>query len=131
MEAQRLGAIAAFSGLSAVAMGAFAAHGLAKRLSPRLLEVLETAVLYQFVHTLLLLVVVVLMQRAVSRWLQLSAYTLVTGLVLFCGSLYVLALSGAHALGMVTPIGGFAFMLGWLFLALYFIRDVRGEVDGA
>lgn len=110
--------LAALSGLVAVAMGAFAAHALHDRLPPRLFEVFQTAVQYQFYHSLGWLAVAVLGLRTPSRLLRASALCFAAGILLFCGSLYVLALSGVHWLGAITPLGGLAFMLGWILLAL-------------
>lgn len=110
-----LGAL--FAGL-AVAAGAFGAHGLKARLAPDLLEVFETAARYQMYHALGLLAVA----WAAARWPQpavtAAGWCFVAGIVVFCGSLYVLSLTGTRWLGAITPLGGLAFMVGWLALAL-------------
>ena len=113
-----LGAL--FAGL-AVAAGAFGAHGLKGRLAPDMLEVFETAARYQMYHALGLLAVAV----AVVRWpsAALAGWCMVAGIVIFCGSLYVLSLSGMRWLGAITPIGGLAFIAGWLVLALAALRS--------
>ncbi|HLK12676.1 MAG TPA: DUF423 domain-containing protein [Candidatus Binatia bacterium] len=99
----------------AVAAGAFAAHGLRARLAPDLLAVFETGARYQMYHALALLAVA----WAVGRWpgAAVAGWLFVAGVVLFSGSLYVLALSGVRWLGAVTPLGGLAFLAGWLVLA--------------
>ena len=114
--------LGAWSALLSVAAGAFGAHALRSRLTPEYLTVFETAARYQMYHALGLLAVA----WAVSRWPggmgQWAGWLFVVGTVLFCGSLYALALTGARWLGVIAPVGGFAFMAGWLGLAL----SVRG-----
>ncbi len=109
---------AALLGALAVALGAFAAHGLKSILSAPLLEVFQTGVDYQFWHVAALLVTGLLQQRQNSRGLKLSALAFMAGIACFSGSLYVLALSGVHWLGAITPLGGTAFIVGWLSLAV-------------
>jgi uncharacterized membrane protein YgdD (TMEM256/DUF423 family) len=110
------------SGASGVVLGAFGAHGLASRLSPSDLSTWETAVLYQVLHALLLVQVGVMNRNQPSRALQFAGFSLLSGIVLFSGSLYVLALGGPRLLGPVTPIGGVAFILGWLAIAVSALR---------
>lgn len=110
--------ISALSGFTAVALGAFAAHGLRERLEPGLLAVFQTGVQYQMYHALALLGVAVLLKTATaSAWLLVAGWLFVAGVVLFSGSLYGLALGGPRWLGPVTPVGGLCFLLGWLALA--------------
>ena len=104
---------AAVAGLLGVGFGAFGAHGLRERLSPELMAVWRTAVEYQFWHALALLAVGVLMIVRPLPGLSTAAWAFVVGLVLFSGSLYLLALSGQRWLGVVTPFGGLAFLIGW------------------
>lgn len=111
--------IAAISGMLAVALGAFGAHGLKKIISPEMLEVYKTGVQYQFYHTFALLAVGILMQFRQSKALNWSAYLFMAGIVLFSGSLYALAISGIKVLGAITPIGGVAFIAGWVMLAVH------------
>jgi uncharacterized membrane protein YgdD (TMEM256/DUF423 family) len=110
-----LGALSAFA---SVAAGAFGAHALRARLTPEYLAIFETAAQYQMSHGLGLLAVA----WAITRWpgaLPLWAgWLFVIGTVLFCGSLYILALTGISWWGAVTPLGGVAFLAGWLCLAL-------------
>lgn len=98
----------------AVAAGAFGAHALAGRLEPRMLEVWETAARYNMYHALGLFVAAWLAQQATGQAANVAAVAFVTGIVLFSGSLYVLALSGIKWLGAITPLGGVAFLVGWI-----------------
>ncbi|MBW3630116.1 MAG: DUF423 domain-containing protein, partial [Gemmatimonadetes bacterium] len=104
--------------LLGVAAGAFGAHALRARLTPDLLAVWETAARYQMYHALALLVVA----HGASRWPAAgwgaAGWLFTAGIVIFSGSLYVLALSGARWLGAITPLGGLAFLAGWVMLAL-------------
>lgn len=109
--------IAALSSLISVALGAFAAHGLESVLSDQRMEVFQTAVKYQMFHSLALLAVISLQDDLLQpRWKIISLRGLLLGIVLFCGSLYLLVMTNISALGMITPIGGTAFMIGWLSL---------------
>jgi len=109
-----LGALSA--GL-AVALGAFAAHGLRGRLSPEALATFETGARYHMYHALALLAVA----WASARWpggaTSAAGWLFVAGTVLFSGSLYLLAVTGVRALGAITPLGGLAFIAGWAALA--------------
>jgi uncharacterized membrane protein YgdD (TMEM256/DUF423 family) len=109
--------VGALSGALSVLLGAFGAHALEDRLSPRSLELMSTAVQYQAVHALALLAVAILLARGPNRALVASAWAFAVGLVLFPGSLYLLALTAQGWLGAVAPIGGTAFVAGWLLLA--------------
>jgi uncharacterized membrane protein YgdD (TMEM256/DUF423 family) len=111
--------LGALSGAMAVALGAFGAHGLRTRLPVDLLATFETGVRYQMYHALALLVVA----WAVTRWAGSSlpaaaGWLFVAGTVLFSFSLYLLALTGQRWLGAITPLGGVAFVAGWVCLAL-------------
>ena len=109
-----LGAVAAFL---AVALGAFGAHGLRARLSPEMMQVFQTGVQYHMYHALGLILVAAIMGR-MSGWLiQTAGWCFVAGIVLFSGSLYLLAATGVTVLGAITPIGGLAFLIGWACLA--------------
>jgi uncharacterized membrane protein YgdD (TMEM256/DUF423 family) len=104
----------------AVALGAFGAHGLRASVEPRLLEVYNTGVHYHMSHALGLLAVGLCRRLAGGRGpaLAWAGGLFLAGILLFSGSLYAMALTGVRALGMVTPFGGVAFILGWLALAL-------------
>jgi uncharacterized membrane protein YgdD (TMEM256/DUF423 family) len=95
-----------------VALGAFAAHGLKARLAPDMLVVFETGVRYQAYHALALLLL------AALRGPDKAGWCFVGGIALFSGSLYLLALTGERRLGMITPLGGVLFLVGWLLFAL-------------
>ncbi len=118
MKARHCLAAAAIALALAVGLGAFGAHALRVRLEPNAFAVYQTAVQYHFWHALGLLAVAMLMRQwPTSGRLGWVAGLLVAGLVLFCGSLYALALTGAAWLGLVTPVGGLAFIAAWLVLA--------------
>jgi len=118
----RILSIAAVSGLLAVALGAFGAHGLKAIISPEMLEVYKTGVQYQFYHAFALLIVGILMNFSQSKALTWSAYLFITGIILFSGSLYLLAISGVKALGMITPFGGITWIAAWLLMIVHFSR---------
>jgi uncharacterized membrane protein YgdD (TMEM256/DUF423 family) len=115
----RLFAIAgALMALVAVAAGAFGAHALRTRLSPEYLAVFETGARYQMYHALALFAAAWATERAPGALAQWAGWLFMIGIVLFSGSLYTLALTGIRWLGAVTPLGGVAFIAGWLCLAL-------------
>lgn len=116
--------LAAFAGFTGVALGAFAAHGLKAQLSPEYLAVFQTGVHYQMVHALALFGVALLGMRLSGRLLAAAGSLFALGILLFSGSLYALTLSGVGALGMITPLGGLAFLGGWLCLGLTAWRAV-------
>lgn len=109
-----LGAIAGFL---AVALGAFAAHGLKDILSPGLLSAFQTGAEYQTTHALALLGTGILMLQRDCRAWRIAGWAFASGILLFSGSLYLLALTDARWLGAVTPLGGTAFLIGWAALA--------------
>ena len=109
-----LGSLAAFIG---VALGAFAAHGLKSRLDASLLATFETGVRYQMYHALALLGVAWAFTKFPSSFVSAAGWLFVVGIVVFSGSLYVLALTGVRWLGAITPLGGLAFLAGWICLA--------------
>jgi len=112
-------AVAAILLALAVAIGAFGAHGLRGRIDDYSMSIYERAVFYHFVHALGLLIVSMMPRPpAMVGWL------LVAGIILFSGSLYVLAVTGIRALGAVTPFGGVAFIAAWIALAWSAIRKV-------
>ena len=119
--------IAAALGFTGVAAGAFGAHGLKKILEPDLLAVFETGVRYQMYHALALGIVACMTSFAGKRkLLHAAGWLFIAGVVVFSGSLYALALSGIRVLGAITPIGGLAFLGGWLVL----IFAAIGQKDG-
>jgi uncharacterized membrane protein YgdD (TMEM256/DUF423 family) len=113
--------VGALSGFLAVAAGAFGAHALRERLPADMLQVFQTAVTYQMYHALALVGVGILLARFSvdgSVWLTAAGWLFVLGTALFSGSLYLLSLSGTTWLGAITPLGGVAFLLGWLAVAI-------------
>jgi uncharacterized membrane protein YgdD (TMEM256/DUF423 family) len=105
----------ALHGAIAVAMGAFAAHGLRSRLSPRDFETFEVGARYQMYAALATILIGLAHARGLtSRW---PGWLMQAGIALFCGSLYGLALTGARGLGAITPFGGVCFLVAWLWLA--------------
>jgi uncharacterized membrane protein YgdD (TMEM256/DUF423 family) len=104
--------------LVAVAAGAFGAHGLKDKLAPDLLAVFETGVRYQVYHALALFAVAWMAQRAPGRGVDNAGWCFVAGILIFSGSLYLLALTGVRKLGAITPIGGVLFLVGWVSLLL-------------
>ena len=109
--------IGALAGLTAVALGAFAAHGLKGRLPADLFDVFEVGARYHMYHALALLAVA----WAATRWpggaTTAAGWLFLAGIVLFSGSLYALAVTGIRPLGAITPIGGVCFLAGWAALA--------------
>lgn len=110
--------LAACFGFTGVALGAFAAHGLKARLSAEYLAIFQTGVQFQLFHALALLGVALLALQAPGRLLTAAGALFSLGVLLFSGSLYLLTLTGVGKLGMITPLGGMAFLAGWLCLAL-------------
>ncbi len=107
------------AGLS-VAGGAFASHALKDRLSDRSLEIFETGTKYQMYHALALILVALLLTRLETAPMTMisSGYAFIIGILIFSGSLYALSLTGIKWLGAIAPIGGAAFLIGWLSLAI-------------
>lgn len=112
----------------AVGFGAFGAHALKDRLSEHYLAVWETAVQYQMFHAIALLAIGILMSSSLlgpSTQLSWAGYLILAGIVIFSGSLYVLSLSGIGILGAITPIGGVAFIAGWIMLIIAAVKFGR------
>jgi uncharacterized membrane protein YgdD (TMEM256/DUF423 family) len=109
-------------GFLSVALGAFAAHGLKASLSEYSLGIYQTAVQYQSLHAIALVTLGILAKSnsnpSPSRALDYTCLCWLIGILLFSGSLYALALTNIKPLGMITPFGGVAFLLGWAFLAV-------------
>jgi uncharacterized membrane protein YgdD (TMEM256/DUF423 family) len=114
-----LGAVSAFLGVTA---GAFAAHALKSRFTPDMLAVFEVAVRYQMYHAFALIVCA----WAATKWpgtlVNTSGWLFVVGTIVFSGSLYALSLSGVRWLGAITPLGGVAFLGGWVCLVVAVLR---------
>ncbi len=114
-DGRRLVALGALNALLAVALGAFGAHGLQETLPPGALQTWHTAVDYHGLHALGLILTGLLTTAAPQA--VRAGWWLLSGIVLFSGSLYLLAISGVKPLGMVTPLGGLCFLIGWGVLA--------------
>lgn len=118
MTAKTVLIIASVLGALSVGIGAFGAHGLEATLQANgRVETFETAVRYQFYHTLALFLLGVLMINFGNGQFNIAAYAFIIGIVIFSGSLYTLSLINVTWLGAITPIGGLAFIIGWVFLA--------------
>ncbi|MCZ6753961.1 MAG: DUF423 domain-containing protein [Gemmatimonadetes bacterium] len=115
-------ALGSASAFLAVAGGAFGAHALRRRLDENLLAVFETGIRYQMYHALALLAVAWVMDRWGGGLVAASGWLFVVGTVIFSGSLYLLALTGQRMFGAVTPLGGVAFLAGWLVLLIGVLR---------
>ena len=116
--------IGSISGALAVMLGAFGAHGLKERLSEKMMASWMTGVEYHFYHTFAILVVGLLAMHCQSKSLSAGGWAFTFGIAIFSGSLYVMALTGITKLGMVTPIGGLAFIAGWVLLAVAVMKSV-------
>ena len=113
---------AALSGVFAVALGAFGAHGLKAVLSQTMLKTFETGVRYQFFHTLAIFTMPALISYAEEKWLKRAMIAFAVGIILFSGSLYLLSTLSWVFLGPVTPLGGLCFILGWGLVATGLIK---------
>lgn len=117
------GVVLAILGASAVGLGAFGAHALRSSLSPLQMDIWHTAVQYQFWHTLAFALAAILPARGWAiRW---ALWLFPIGVVLFCGSLYALALGAPNWTGAITPLGGVCFILGWIVLGLALMRKAN------
>jgi uncharacterized membrane protein YgdD (TMEM256/DUF423 family) len=120
-------AFAALSGLASVVLGAFGSHALRSSLDERLQHAFETAVSYQMSHSIALVLVCVLIEQWGRHWaLTWASWAFTAGIVLFCGSLYLLALTGLKWPGPVTPVGGLAFIVGWGLLVIGIWKNAAG-----
>jgi uncharacterized membrane protein YgdD (TMEM256/DUF423 family) len=117
-QARRFCQLAAVLLALATLIGAVGAHVLQPRLSPERYQVLQTALHFQFFHALGLLAVGVLLDRLALRTLRAAAWLLFAGVLLFCGSLYLLLAGAPHMIGVLTPIGGLALIAGWSIAAI-------------
>ena len=110
--------ISAVSGFTAVAIGAFGAHGLREKLSAEMLEVYKTGVLYHFIHTIVLLIL------SLNNFIKgkIASIFFLAGIILFSFSLYLYSTSGIRFFAMITPVGGVCFLIGWFWLIVEVIR---------
>jgi uncharacterized membrane protein YgdD (TMEM256/DUF423 family) len=109
---------AGIAGFLGVALGAFGAHALKMRVSPEMLAVFETGVRYQMYHVFAIIAAAWAGARWPGRLFTIAGWLFLAGIVIFSGSLYLLALTEVRALGAITPLGGLAFLGGWLCLTL-------------
>lgn len=113
--------ISAVSGFTTVAIGAFGAHGLKEKLSPEMLEIFKTGVLYQFIHTIVLLILSLISFIKT----KIASVFFLLGIILFSFSLYIYSTSGITIFAMITPIGGVCFLIGWLWIIVEVIRTKK------
>ena len=119
----------AILGALSVALGAFAAHGLKEHLSPYALDIFGKGVTYQFYHAFAILITGILWQQFANKQIRLAFIFFLVGIILFSGSLYLMAAligngdSVGLPIGIVTPFGGVSFILGWIFLLLGVYRS--------
>ena len=113
----------ALSAALSVMLGAFAAHALKSRMPPETLAVFQTGVQYQFYHSLgLILIGIIVRLTDASVLLTIAGWLMLSGIILFSGSLYLFSFTGIRSLGLITPVGGTAFIMAWLLLAVGILR---------
>lgn len=123
MSAKLFLLLGAANALLGVILGAFGAHALKSRLAENLIQIWQTGVEYHFYHALgLILVGILCLHWPASAWLRSSGWLMLAGIVIFSGSLYLLCLTNMRWLGMVTPLGGLAFIAAWLALFIGVLR---------
>ncbi|RKQ31530.1 DUF423 domain-containing protein [Oceanobacillus halophilus] len=114
--------LGALNGFIAVALGAFGAHGLEARLTEKQLATWNTGVQYQMFHTMALLVTGLLLAKFQSGALNWAGWMFFIGIVIFSGSLYIYSTTAIKTFAMITPLGGVAFLIGWVLLGIAVIR---------
>ena len=114
-------AIGAISGCIIIILGAFGAHGLKDILDTYGKSIFEKAILYQMFHTIGILILGIIEKIIPEIQLQLAGWAFIIGTIIFCGSLYLIAITGMKSLGMITPIGGGFFIIGWV---IFFLRVI-------
>ncbi len=116
-------ALGSINALISVLLGAFGAHALKQRLQPEMLEIFQTGVQYHFYHALGLLAIgMIALHMPESRLLKWSGWTMMFGVAVFSGSLYILSITGIRWLGAITPVGGTAFIVAWVLLTAAIIK---------
>ena len=119
-------ATGAFSAAAAVIVGAFGAHGLSGHLPAEMMDAYETGVQYHFYHSLGLIGIgVVQPVGKPSAMLAIAPWVMLTGVLLFSGSLYLLSITGIRSLGIITPVGGVALIVAWILLALSMLSQAK------
>ncbi len=127
MDARKTLAVAGLLMALATILGAFGAHALKAHLSQEKLQVYETAVRYHFIHALGLLAIGVLLRSMDASLLRGAATLILTGIILFSGSLYLLTFGAPRMLGIVTPLGGLALIAGWVLFACTILKTYAIE----
>ncbi|WMP16922.1 DUF423 domain-containing protein [Thiothrix lacustris] len=117
MEKNHFLLIGSLSGMLAVILGAFGAHGLEQLVDAKMLQRFHTGVEYQFYHALALLMISFLYKSIRNKYIVFAGYAFLLGMILFSGSLYLYVLTGIKGIAMITPIGGLSFIIGWGLLA--------------
>lgn len=115
---KRFMVIGALSAMCATFFGAFAAHVLKSQFSPYQMHIFQTGVFYQFIHSLALLFVGMILYQFNAQTIRVSGWLFFAGILLFSGSLYLLSVTKIKIIGMITPIGGVCFIVAWLLLAV-------------
>ncbi|KTD64297.1 DUF423 domain-containing protein [Legionella spiritensis] len=115
---RRFIAIGALSAMIATILGAFAAHALQEKLTKYQIHVFQTGIFYQFIHSLALLFVGMILLHFNKRLIQISGWFFFMGILFFSGSLYLISLLQINTIGIITPIGGACFIIGWSLLAV-------------
>ncbi len=110
--------LGAINAMASVMLGAFGAHGLKNKLNAQAMVTFQTGVEYHFYHSLGLLIIGILITQLPVAGIKLTGWLMFIGIILFSGSLYILAITGIRQLGMITPIGGICFILAWGLLAI-------------
>tara|TARA_Y100000590_G_C15534924_1_gene944645 strand:+ start:364 stop:732 length:369 start_codon:yes stop_codon:yes gene_type:complete len=111
-----------FFSLLAIVLGAFGAHGLKNILDQYSREIYEKAIYYHFIHSLAIILIAILNNQYNNINLSYSVYLFLFGIIIFSGSLYVLAITGIKWLGAITPIGGLLFIFGWVYIIVAFLK---------
>lgn len=114
--------LGAINAALSVILGAFGAHGLEGKLSDRMMETFQTGVQYHFYHALGLILVALVADKMSNSFVAYSGWAIFIGIILFSGSLYVLSLTGITKLGIITPFGGLAFIIGWVLLLVAAVK---------
>lgn len=116
--------LAIMNGFLAVALGAFGAHGLEGKITEKALKIWEKAVQYQMFHTVALFVTAFVVAKYQMTAITTAGWFFLAGIILFSGSLYVYATTGVKGFAMITPVGGVAFLLGWILLGYAIVKGI-------
>ena len=122
--------LAGFILMIAVIMGAFGAHGLENKISEKAMQTYQTGVRYHFYHGLAIMLVAII-GKLLNLNLKLSKNFFITGIILFSGNCYLYAITGIKTFAMIVPIGGVAFIIGWLAFSITLLRSNSIEINEA